>query len=335
MPRPSISFVFAVESGWLESLTNRAVESLRRWGGAFADAPVFAIVTRGPRLSSETLDTFKRLNVTYLYQPAKSRYSWFGYYHKPLVMAAADTLAKTETIAWLDSDLLIASEPEALHLENGIDFTARPSAKEMGTCGPGDPLEPIWRANCRVLGIDIDTLPWVMSDDPQPQRIRVYWNSGVFVYRTSTAFGRRWLEASTKLMDARNYSRAKDFQLSFNEMGVLSLAMHANKMRWRELPRTHNYDINWRGLDRYREEDLRAARIIHHHDLVVPKFWDKFLESVERTHSPVAKWLTTLGPVKTDASLISRIVRRAHKIYYNRAERAYIDSCHIVEDGPN
>jgi len=335
MSRPSISFVFAVESGWLECLTIRAIESLRRWGGAFADAPVFAVVTRGPRLSSATLDIFKRLDVTDLYQPANTPYSWFEYYHKPLAMAAVDVLAKTETIGWLDSDLLIAGEPEALNLEDGIDFTARPSAKEMGTCGPGDPLEPIWRVNCRTLGINIDALPWVMSDDPEPQRIRVYWNSGVFVYRTSTAFGRHWLETSRRLMDARNYTLTEHFKLSFNEMGALGLAMHSNRMRWRELPQTHNYDINWRSFDQYREEDLRAARIVHHHDFVLPEFWDKFLQCVERTHPPVARWLATLGPAKSDASLISRIAGRVRKANYKRAERAYIDSCRLIDDQAN
>jgi hypothetical protein len=333
--QPSISFVFGVESGWLECLTIRAVESLRRWGGAFANAPVFAVVTRGPPLSSATLDTFKRLDVAYVHQPARTPYSWFQYYQKPLVLAAVDTLAKTDTIAWLDSDLLIAGEPEALQLEDDVDFAARPSAKEMGTCGVGDPLDPIWRANCRALGIDIDALPWIMSDDLQAQRIRLYWNSGVFVYRTSTAFGRHWLKTSTRLMEARNFTLANEFKLSFNEMGALGLAMHSNRMRWRSLPRTHNYDINWRALDQYREQDLRAAQVIHHHDFMLPEFWDNFLQLVERTHPPVAKWLATLGPATSDSSLLSRIAGRARKIYYNRAERAYIESCHVVDDKPN
>ena len=136
-------------------------------------------------------------------------------------------------------------------------------------------------------------------------------------------------------MDARNFTLAKEFVLAFNEMGALGLAMHSKRMRWRELPRTHNYDINWRAPDQYREEDLRAARIIHHHDFMMPKFWDKFLQCVERTHPHVAKWLATLGPAKSDASLVNRIAGRVHRIYRNKAERAYIESCHLVDDKPN
>jgi hypothetical protein len=325
--------VFCAESGWLECLTVRAVESIRRWGGVSADAPIFAVVTRGPRLRLATLDVFKRLNVTCLYQPVRAPYSWFQYYHKPLALAAVDTLAKTETIAWLDSDVLIAGEPEALYLADDADFAARPSAKEMGTSGPNDPLESIWRANCRVLGIDIKSLPWIMSDDRQAQRMRLYWNSGVFVYRTSTAFGRHFLEASTKLMDARNWTNAKHFALSFNEMGALGLAMHSSQLRWRSLPRTHNHDINWRTYDRlYSEEGLRAARIIHHHDCMMPQYWQKLLHCIQVTHPSVGEWLETLGPAKSNAPIPSRIVGATLRTCRNRRERAYIASCHLVDD---
>lgn len=46
MPNPQITFVCCVELGSLEAQTVRMIESLRRWGGQFANATVFAVTLR-------------------------------------------------------------------------------------------------------------------------------------------------------------------------------------------------------------------------------------------------------------------------------------------------
>jgi hypothetical protein len=330
--QPSISFVCCVESGALEDLTVRMIESLRRWGGAFADAPVFAVTPRrGPSLSPETLTAFKRLNVCYLYKPTNSSHSWFRFYNKPLSLLAAENVADTELIAWLDSDILIAREPELLRLEGGVDFAACPSEKEMGSCGPGDPFESIWRANCQVLGIDIDSLPWVMSE-PDGFRIRLYWNGGVFVYRKSTGFARHYLDTCTRLMEARNRLASSGFTIGFNEMSAIGFSMHKMGLKWRALPYSHNHSINKRSHSRlYREDQFREAPVIHHHDSMLPDFWDTFLQCVQTTHPLVGQWLSGLGPLQNERPFATRLVGRALRIFRDRKERAYISSCRIVD----
>jgi hypothetical protein len=330
--QPSISFVCCVESGLLEGLTVRTIESLRRWGGAFSDAAVLALTPRrGPRLLPSTLEAFKRLNVRYLYQPTNSSYSWFQYYNKPLALAAAEEMADTELVAWLDSDILVVREPEALHLEDGVDFAACVSAKEMGTCGPGDPFESLWQANCGALNIDIDSLPWVISE-PERLRMRLYWNSGIFVYRRSKRLGRHFLDACTTLMNANNGVSHKDFAISFNEMGAVGLAMHAAGLKWRELPYSHNHNINKRSHPRlYREDEFRSAAVIHHHDSMLPDFWNTFLHCVQTTHPPVGQWLSGIGPLQNKRPIVNRVVGKALRTFRNRKERAYISSCRIVD----
>jgi hypothetical protein len=327
---PSISIVCCVESGVLEGATVRMIESLRRWGGAFANAPVFAITPRrGPALSSATLDTFKRLDVRYLYKAANTPYSWFQFYNKPLCLSIAEEVADTETIAWLDSDMLIVNEPEALRLEEGMEFAACVSAKEMGTSGGGDPFEPLWQANCRVLGIDIESLPWLVSE-PEGTRIRLYWQGGIFVYRKSTKFGQHHLNTCTQLMDARNCPTISKFSIGINEMSAIGLAMHLMGLKWRTLPYSHNYDINWRSPVWYRQEEFSAARIVHYHDSMFPYFWDTFLQRVQTNHPQVAKWLIDLGPMQNEASYVRRAWGKALRTFRNRKEQAYINSCRTV-----
>jgi hypothetical protein len=305
------------------------IESLRRWGGDFANVPVFAITPRrGPALLSGTLKAFKRLNVRYLYKTVRTPYSWFQFYNKPLCLSIAEELADTETVAWLDSDMLIVGEPEALRLEAGVDFAACVSSKEMGTCGRGDAFEPLWQTNCRALGIDIESLPWLVSE-PEGARIRLYWQGGIFVYRTFTKFGRSHLNICTQLMDARNRP-AVSFSIGINEMSAIGFAMHLMRLKWRMLPYSHNYDINWRRPDWHRHDEFHMARIIHYHDSMLPYFWDKFLQHVDAGHPQVAKWLLELGPMRTEASYINRAWSRALTTFRDRKQEIYIKSCRMV-----
>ena len=327
---PSISFVCCVESGVLESATIRMIESLRRWGGAFASAPVFAVTPRrGPALSSATLKTFKRLDVRYIYEAVNAPYSWFQFYNKPLCLSVAERVADTETIVWIDSDMLIVSEPEGLRLEEGVEFAACVSAKEMGTSGSGDPFEPLWQANCRALGIDIKSLPWLVSE-PEGARIRLYWQGGIFVYRRSTRFGRQHLNTCTHLMDARNCPAVPRFSIGINEMSAIGFAMHLKGLKWRTLPYSHNYDINWRSPVWYKQEEFPVARILHYHDSMFPYFWDTFVQRVQTSHPQVAKWLLDLGPMRNEAPYVRRAWSKVLRTFRNRKERAYIKSCRSV-----
>ena len=128
-----ITFVCCVESGWLEAQTLRMIESLRRWGGQFANAPVFAVTPRfGPPLADKTLQTFNKLNVKYLRCHEKREYSWYPFLNKPCALIAAEKHSTSEHIAWLDSDLLIVVEPNQMSLNEGEDFLACASDKNFG-----------------------------------------------------------------------------------------------------------------------------------------------------------------------------------------------------------
>lgn len=328
---PSLSFVCCVESGPLEVQTVRMVESLRRWGGSLAGAPVFAVTPRrGPGLAAKTLETFERLSVRYLRRAPKSEYSWFHFYNKPVALAMAEEEAQTDAIGWLDSDLLVVGEPEALSLRDGEDFCACASDKEMGSSGPDDPYDPLWRANCRALGIDVDALPWLVTEQ-EGARIRLYWNSGVFVYRRSIRFGAHFLKTCTRLMDARNRTSAPGFSIGINEMSAVGLSVHLLGLKWRALPYSHNYSVGSKThATWYREEQLRAARIVHYHDAMWPWFWDTFLQCMRSTHPPVGDWLAGLGPMLNEAPWGSRVWGKVLRSLRDRKWRAYLKSCKVV-----
>jgi hypothetical protein len=324
-----ITFVCCVESGALEAPTIRMIESLRRWGGQFASAPVFAVTPRFcPPLAKKTRQSFERLHVEYFRFHAKSRYSWFKFLNKPYALVAAQERCASESICWMDSDLLVVGEPDQLTLNQGEDFLACASDKNIGTEGHQDAFYPYWQKICQAVGTDIETLPWIATE-MEGQQIRLYFNAGVFVYRRSTGFGETYLQTCTDMLDSRLASRHSSFY--FTDQISLGLAMVKLRMNWRALPYSHNYSMgSLIHKDWYSEEQLRAARIVHYHDAMWPPFWPVFVKCIRDTHPPVGEWLSSIGNMKNEAPFYWRGMNKILQYVRAKQESAYQQLCQVI-----
>ena len=308
------------------------VTSLRNHGGQFANAPIVAVTPRfGPPLSRETLRVFDALGVTYIRRSNGSKYSWFKFLNKPLALAAAEEIIHSEAIGFLDSDLLFVDEPEKLQLLPSEDFLGFPvESKEMGTTGPGDPYEPFWRELCRIVGIDISDLPWAAAAETG-ERIRLYFNGGIFVYRRSSGFSKSYLELCLRFLDSGVATKAAGYSEGVKEMSAVGFAVVKLGLRWRALPYSHDYVMmskthsSW-----YKEETLREAKIVHYHDSMWPYFFPIFHECLQSTHPEVARWIATLGPMRNDAPAQWRLVAKILAKLRARDEAAYRRSCSII-----
>jgi len=329
---PQITFVCCVDSGWLEAQTVRMIESLRRWGGRFANAPIVAVTARfGFPLSQKTRQIFEKYDVEYVHFWAKHEYTWLPFVNKPNALIAVEERSTTEFIGWLDSDLLFLGEPDQLILNEGEDFVACAADKNVGTSGPGDPFDPYWREIGKVVGIDIDDLPWVTAE-MEEKLIRLYWNSGIFVYRRGTDFGRHYLETCLRMTDACLIPNTPGyFSIGMNEQIGLGFAMFKEKLRWRALPFSHNFTMNSRTHERwYKEEQLKEAKVTQYHDCMWPDFWPTFIQCLQNTHPDVADWLSSLGPMQNEAPFQWRATSRVVEHFRSQREAAYRKLCRAV-----
>lgn len=326
---PDITFVCCIESGALEAQTVRLVESLRRWGGQFANAPIVAVQPRlGPPISKKTLQTFESLQVEYLSIRPHSRYSWFSYMNKPHALVAVEERTTSEYIAWLDSDLLFLKEPQKLLLEQGKDFAACASDKNIGTTGSDDVSEPYWKEICQVVGIELEDLPW-LNTQMDCQRIRLYWNSGLFVYRRKTSFGKCHLETSMQLLDSRLAHHQAGFY--FTDQIALGLAMVKMGLPWSALPYSYNYQISTLDVKTgYNQEQLKEVVILHYHDAMWPNSWPQFIKCMGETHPAVADWLAPLGPLKNETHFLWRSSTKILKSLRSQKEAEYEKLCRVI-----
>jgi hypothetical protein len=327
-----ISFVCCIEAGSLEVQTTRMVESLRRHGGRFANAPVLAVTPRlGPALSASTLRKLSKLKVRHIRQAIGSGYEWFNFLNKPLALVAAEPYISTGTVSWLDSDILFVGEPTQLHLTSDEDFSGFPvEIKEMGSTGPGDDYEPLWQKACDVLGINIDSLPF-QKTFLTGELVRLYFNGGIFSYRIASGFSHEYLKLCLKLLDSNITTKAEGYNIGFKEMSSIGFAVVKLNLQWRALPYSHDHVVMSRIHRQFHNADLfREARVLHYHDAMWPYFWPTFYECLDNAHPQVAQWLGELGPMRNEAGVMSRLTSKCLRLIRARKAFDYERRCTVV-----
>ena len=319
---PSICFVACVESGPLEAQTVRFAESLRHFGGDAADSEILAVSPRfGPPLAASTRRRFRDLGVRHVRLRSHPRYAWYHYLNTPIALAAAEELTEASIICWVDSDVLIMSEPSRLRLDDNVDFVAGTIDNGIvGSTGPGSEHEADWLRLLALLDIDPETLPWVESQMDH-QRLRLYFQAGVFAYRRGIGFSQYYLDMCTQVLD-EGFGFAYRAE-NYLDQVCLGLAAHKLGLRWRQLDLSHNFPMASFLPTFDVPEKLAAARVLHYHDAMQPHFWDTCLQRLETTQPEAYAWLRAREALTDPAPARWRLVRQALRIARGVPRRRY------------
>ncbi|HEX7930372.1 MAG TPA: hypothetical protein VF470_05640, partial [Sphingomicrobium sp.] len=215
------TFVCCVEAGLLEPMTVRLLESLRRHGGRFANSRFVACQPRfGPPLSRTTLDRIRELGGEHRWLWRPRKLDWYHYLNKAIALVDIDPSIKTDWVTFLDSDMLIAREPNLL-VADGADFIAcAPDNGIVGSTGLGHRMDPAWRSIIQNLGLSTADVPMLREHDTG-RDIRFYFNSGLFSYRKSTGFANEYKKAVEQVL-ATNLGFPEFFE-HFTDQVVLGL----------------------------------------------------------------------------------------------------------------
>ena len=327
--KPSATFLFCVESGYFEGQILLALESIRRFGGSLADAPALVVTPRyGPSLTRATLRGLDRLGARYLYVDMRNRWDWYPYMNKGLAAQLAEDHVDTAQVLWLDSDVMVVSEPTSLVLGPEEDFACCAVDKNAGSSGPEDRNEAYWLALARHFGMELDALPWVQTEFDK-LRVRMRLHSGVYAFRRGLGLGRAFAADMESMLASRiAFSRGLPFP---GDDVALAFSVVRLNLRWRLLPMSCNYEMTSDSRI-YGREEARGAEILHfHHTLGFPAGSEWFLRELQSFRPDVAEWLRDRVPLATRMGGLHRVmIRRLLRQRRDGRRARHLQSCRIT-----
>lgn len=304
------TFCFCVEAGQLESAGVLLARSIRRFAGAYAGAPVYAVRPRfGPELSHAARDAFDELEVRYVAADLVGAYHWLPHLNKPAALAHVEARAATDYVTWLDTDVVVLREPVGLVPETPFLYAARPAEADMGTDGE-DENARYWARASAAVGLDYRRFEMIRSF-PEDKPIHGYWHGGVFTYDRSTACGARHLDFFRRIVEAKIASRRCG--VYHTDQVAQTLACYAAVQNVHVYDWRLNFDYGLQDLAPEKLARLGEAAIHHYHAGFQP-------QNEERLRAALASGalgaeqralIAAHAPFRTKIAPVPRLLRKA------------------------
>jgi hypothetical protein len=279
-PDADIGIVLCVEQGALEGQALLLCESLRRFGGRFAGAPMYAIAPRaGYRPHRATVSALESMGVEYVDHTLNTECVEYPSANRVAAAAYVERLGRHQTLAVLDTDTLFLAEPTALALVDGVDAAVRPvDVKGMCTSGPGDAADSYWQQLCAATGVDYEALPEVTTV-VDAVRVKASYNGGLVVVRTRLGILERWWELFRRsvrlglrplppagpVRASTGFVTAPAARWWGSNQAVLSLSLWSSTRAVATLPPGYNYPLHLHGAVPRATRERALADLVHVH----------------------------------------------------------------------
>lgn len=287
MPRSAdVAVVACIEPGVLERQALLLFESVRAFGGALANCPIYAVAPRaGLGVGRQTRARLAALGVDYVEQVLNTECVEYGSANRVVAAAHIEASTAHEVLVVLDSDTLVLREPRGFLLPPDVDVAARPvDVKGIGTCGPQDRYDAYWRELCRLCDVDYGRIPWLPSTVDEVS-CKANYNGGLVVVRSGRGILRRWSDFFLASVRAGLRPRAEAVairsstgavgaaasRLWGSNQAALSLAIWSTTERVRTLDASYDYPLHLhQALGERRTRDFDELVHVHYHWLFEP-----------------------------------------------------------------
>jgi hypothetical protein len=245
-PGDRLVFVTLVGTARQESPARLLIDSIRAFGGALRDCPIWVFEADPEGAPCGDLESLG-VRVLPLTVPATVRPNWFA--GKVSACAQAEELAApgVRSLVWLSPDCLVINPPLLFDLAAGFDVAVRPvHIKNVGLLAT-EPVDDFWRAVYQAVGVrDIEATVESFVD---VQRIRAYFNSHAFAVNPAKGLLRRWFECFEALVCDQDFQSGPCHDQRhhiFLHQAVLSalIATVPDPRRVRSLPPEYSYPYN-------------------------------------------------------------------------------------------
>jgi hypothetical protein len=324
-----ITFVCCIEYGRLEKQTVLMATTFRKNAGRFANCRLMAVVGRkGAAISKTTLDLLMQLDVELIYAERDNPVSWFHYANKIVAVGVAQRLATTPLVAWLDSDLLFLGEPSSYLLAENEAFAASLEFFPPAVVEDESKNQPYWEKLCSVIGVKFESLPIIENELNFGKKQRLYFTSGIFVWRKNTAFADAYRQAFIKVIQSKiALSSGAFFQ---NDQVILSpvvvmLALKWRLLNFRDQHITVSGQINGDGAS----QNMQDSNVLHYSQSLSFPFRTAFIKRLEQECPKVLAFINSNDKLELKRNYSDLMIAKWYKYY--RAIRWKIFGWKIVK----
>jgi len=189
--------VFATYAGEPTQISNAMIlaKSIHRFGGAYAQVPLWIVAPDDFAIAEEQTASFRTLGISLYRAGAPESIRWLFYADKPYAAAAAESLAegKVDILLWLDDDAVVLDEPSEIAMPDSACLLYRPVMHNRSGSLYDSPPDPFWSRIYDLLKLD-DNLLFPMISPADQQKIRAYFHCGFLAVRPERGILRRWAE---------------------------------------------------------------------------------------------------------------------------------------------
>ena len=185
--------------GKSEQDTLLLVESLRSFGGELAANPIWVLVpTELGSLSDPTQEKLAQSNVRIVFFEMDPEFFKFPFAAKVLAAAALETWAQgqTERLVYMDRDTIVLQEPTEFLISAGISLGYRPVHHKLIGSTWDSAMDSFWKLIYEVCDVPEENLFPMMTHTGE--RIRPYFNAGIFIIRPENGLLAQWREIFLK-----------------------------------------------------------------------------------------------------------------------------------------
>lgn len=232
------------------------VESIRHFGGKFADRPIWLM---SPEidwpLNSSVVQRLQALGASILPFPIDKEKLRFFFTAELTALAQAEALAAAETdcLIWMDANTVVVNEPRELFLPDGMVMGYRPVQHLLVGSQFDKPLDPFWSEIYRSCNVPEERV-FPMRLTVQDLDARPYFNAGFLVSRPQSGLMQKWYNSFINLYQTPSflpfYEQDKRYEI-FMHQAVLAGVVLSNyeRSQLRELPRGYNYPLDLHNID--------------------------------------------------------------------------------------
>ena len=293
-------FLTLVRSSGEKAGARVLIDSIRAFGGALRDCPIWVFEANSPITPCHDL-TGNGVRSIPLNVPETVRNYIFG--GKVYACAQAETLATpdVQSLAWIDPTCVVVNPPLLFALDAAFDAAVRPVHIRNVGLRATDPLDAFWQKIYAAVGVN-DSASTVASF-VDAQSLRAYFNTHAFAINPAKGLSRRWFDLFEKLVCDREFQAracADEPHQIFLFQAILSalLVTSLDPQRINLLPPTYNYPYNLHA----RVPAERRAKSLN--DLVCFTYEGRSINPSEMTdiqiREPLKTWLAAHQEVKQD-----------------------------------